>query len=300
MAAVRLLAGHHADALARHQRAVLDIAVDHRAAQRAGPEMLDLQLRGLLVDLAAVELVDDAALGLEEALGRRIGDGAHGNDGKARIELDRGHRIARRGADEGLLEAGMGDRFGGADEARAELHAGRAHLQIAQRSPRRGRCRRRRRPARRGSRGRISCASTEVVTGPIWPPASMPSMMIASAPERTSFLARTRAGAKHISLAPPFFTRCDGAAGRQAAGEHDMAHLVLEADIDQLLELGMQGDQVDAEGPVGQRRGRGDLRSTSRSGDMEPEAMTPKPPPLEMAETRWRSDTQVMAPPMMA
>ena len=38
----------------------------------------------------------------------------------------------------------------------------------------------------------------------------------------------------------------------------------------------------------------------SRSGDMEPVAMTPKPPPLEMAETRWRSDTQVMAPPMTA
>ena len=66
----RLLAGHHADALAGHQRAALDIAVDHRAAQRAGPEMLDLELRRLLVELAAAEAVDDLALGREEALGR--------------------------------------------------------------------------------------------------------------------------------------------------------------------------------------------------------------------------------------
>ena len=28
--------------------------------------------------------------------------------------------------------------------------------------------------------------------------------------------------------------------------------------------------------------------------------MTPKPPALEMALTRWRSDTQVIAPAMMA
>src|SRR4051812_13468144 len=33
---------------------------------------------------------------------------------------------------------------------------------------------------------------------------------------------------------------------------------------------------------------------------MEPEAMTPKAPPLEMAATKWRSETQVIAPPMMA
>src|SRR6476646_674074 len=33
--------GDHADRLAGHQAAVLDIAVDHRALERAGPEMLD-------------------------------------------------------------------------------------------------------------------------------------------------------------------------------------------------------------------------------------------------------------------
>ena len=50
--------------------------------------------------------------------------------------------------------------------------------------------------------GRISWASTDVATGPMWPPASMPSMTKASAPERISFLASASAGAKQISLAP--------------------------------------------------------------------------------------------------
>ena len=35
-------------------------------------------------------------------------------------------------------------------------------------------------------------------------------------------------------------------------------------------------------------------------GSCEPQAITPKPPALEMAETRWRSLTQLIAPPMMA
>jgi hypothetical protein len=38
----------------------------------------------------------------------------------------------------------------------------------------------------------------------------------------------------------------------------------------------------------------------SSSGDMDPEAITPKPPALEMAATRFRSDTQVIAPPIIA
>src|SRR3546814_16131440 len=39
---------------------------------------------------------------------------------------------------------------------------------------------------------------------------------------------------------------------------------------------------------------------SSRSGVMAPQAMTPKPPALEMAETRLRSEIQLIAPPMMA
>ena len=40
-----LLARDEADALAGHQGAPLDIAVDYRATQGAGPEMLDFELR---------------------------------------------------------------------------------------------------------------------------------------------------------------------------------------------------------------------------------------------------------------
>src|SRR3546814_18455573 len=45
--------------------------------------------------------------------------------------LDARDRVARRGADKSLLEIGVGDALGGADEAGTELDARRAHLQIA-------------------------------------------------------------------------------------------------------------------------------------------------------------------------
>ena len=41
-----------------------------------------------------------------------------------------------------------------------------------------------------------------VATGPIWPPASMPSITSASAPERNCFFASASVGAKTITLAP--------------------------------------------------------------------------------------------------
>src|SRR5438093_4338026 len=75
-----LLARDHADALPGHQRAGFDIAVDDRAAQRPGPEMLDLELRILLRQLAAGEPIDDLALHGAEALGRRVGQRAYRYD----------------------------------------------------------------------------------------------------------------------------------------------------------------------------------------------------------------------------
>jgi len=42
------------------------------------------------------------------------------------------------------------------------------------------------------------------------------------------------------------------------------------------------------------------ISPASKSGDIAPEAITPKPPAFEIAATRLRSDTQVIAPPMMA
>jgi hypothetical protein len=53
-----------------------------------------------------------------------------------------------------------------------------------------------------GDFGSISCASTLVETGPIWPPASMPSITSASTPDRISFLASASVGAKQMTLAP--------------------------------------------------------------------------------------------------
>src|SRR4029077_9351685 len=104
-----LLARHHPDALPRHQRAGFNVALDHRAAQSPRPEMLDFELRLLLHQLTAVEAVDNFALDRAEPLGRRVRERAHRYDRKPRIELGREHRIARRRADEGALEAGMGD-----------------------------------------------------------------------------------------------------------------------------------------------------------------------------------------------
>ena len=53
-------------------------------------------------------------------------------------------------------------------------------------------------------------------------------------PERISFLASDSAGAKAISLAPLALILVDRPAGRQPAGEHDMADAMLRADVDQL------------------------------------------------------------------
>ena len=70
----------------------------------------------------------------------------------SRVELHRRHGVAGAGADERLLEARVRDRFAGADEHGADLHAGRTHLADRRRSPRHGRCRRPRTPAPRSRR----------------------------------------------------------------------------------------------------------------------------------------------------
>ena len=52
-------------------------------------------------------------------------------------------------------------------------------------------------------RAGAACASTLVETGPIWPPASIPSTTSASTPERTSFLASRRASSGMVTSSPP-------------------------------------------------------------------------------------------------
>ena len=253
----------------------LDIAVDDRAAQRAGPEMLDLELRVLLRQLAAVEALDDLALhrrGSARVAG--IGERAHRDHRKARIELHRRHRVARRGADEGPLEMRMRDRFVGADKARAELHARPRPSRDRRGSPRRGRCRRRRTPAPRVRCGRISCASTAVETGPIWPPASLPSMTIASAPHAHQLLgqhqrrreAQRRARRRRLM-------RAIAAPGGMPPASTTWPTRCASADIDQLQELRVHGDEIDAERAVGQRarsrrsRRRADRATSTPRGD---------------------------------
>src|SRR3984957_2131342 len=71
-----LLAADQPDTLPGHQRPALDIAVDDRTAERPGPEMLDLELRVLLRELATREPLDDRTLDRREPLGRRVGEGA--------------------------------------------------------------------------------------------------------------------------------------------------------------------------------------------------------------------------------
>ena len=81
---------------------------------------------------ALVEAVDHLALHLVELLDAVIDQRPHRDDRKARVELDRRHRVAGRGAEKGLLEIRMGDRFRRADETRPELHAGGTHLQVTE------------------------------------------------------------------------------------------------------------------------------------------------------------------------
>src|SRR5271165_1353599 len=147
--------------------------------------------------------------------------------------------------------------------------------------------------------GRISCASTVRLTGPIWPPASEPSITNASAPERTRRLASTRAGVKAISFAPPSFTARTALPGGMPpastmwptfASKHTRARSSSWGCM--VIRLTPNGRSVSAWVPA--------ISAASRSGVIEPQAITPKPPALDMAATRWRSLTQVIAPPMMA
>jgi len=89
-----LFLAHHAHRLAGHHRAMLDIAVDHGAAQRSGPIMLDLELGLAHLDLAVVEKLGNFALLGGEKLARRVLERADRNDRQARVDLDRRDRVA--------------------------------------------------------------------------------------------------------------------------------------------------------------------------------------------------------------
>ena len=78
-----------------------------------------------------------------------------------------------------------------------------------------------------------------------------------------------------------------------------MADLPGNAYANQFIEVGMQRDQVTPNGWF-VRSNVAVISSSNKLGVMEPQAMTPNPPAFESAETRFRSESHVMAPPMMA
>mgnify|MGYP003342413340 CR=1 FL=1 len=92
--------------------------------------MFDFQLRRRHVDGAPVEQIGNLALLGGEQLAAGILQRAHRDHRQPRVDLNARHRIARRGADERLLELRVRDRFGGANEPGTELATGRAHLEV--------------------------------------------------------------------------------------------------------------------------------------------------------------------------
>ena len=147
---MRLFLGNHADALPGHDRAVLYIAVDDRAAQRSGPEMLDLQLRRFFGQFAVVESHDDFALLCRRnrrlASLARARTGITGKRGSSWIDGTASRAAAR-------MKACLN--FGCAMDSSRRQNACRAArptrpFRDRMLSPRRGRCHRRRTPARRG------------------------------------------------------------------------------------------------------------------------------------------------------
>ena len=147
--------------------------------------------------------------------------------------------------------------------------------------------------------GNISCASTPVDTGPIWPPASMPSTISPSTPMRTSLRASASAGAKHSTRAPDALTRAMAAArgsppARMTWLTPRSAHTSISASSSgcMVIRLTPNGAAVRARAPA--------ISASSSSGPRDPQATTPKPPALDTAATNPRSETHDIAPAMIA
>src|SRR5260221_8857159 len=249
-----LFGTYQPDALPRHQRTGFDIAVDNRATQSPGPEMLDFELRLLLRDLAPVEPLDHVALNVAETVSRRVEQGADRDHRKARIELNGSDRVARRGPDEGALEPVMRDRLMGADEAGPELNARGAHFEIGQdrfaaadaAGDEDRHCGEVREHLLRKHRGR---------DGPDMATCLVPldDDRVRTVPQELLCKHQGRCEAQHAGAAVANTLDCRRA--RNPAGEHDMADAPRDADIDQLEQLRMHRNQIDPERPPGPRCG---------------------------------------------
>ena len=171
----------------------------------------------------------------------------------------RGDRVAGRGADERLLEVGVGDAFVRADEAGAELDPDRAHFEIG------------------GDRLAAADAAGDEHRNVVADVrqdflrqhrrrdrADVAAGLHALDHQRVDVRAhqllgeRERGGEGH-QLGAARLDLLDRPARRKPAGEHDVADLMLHAGVDQLAQLRVHGDEVDAERPLRARLGLGDL-----------------------------------------
>ena len=114
-----------------HQGAVLHVAIDHRAAQCACPEVLDFKLRCLLVQFAGARQRAITSCwvsaNLRVALFASARTGITGKRGSTWTLA-----VASRAAPlkKAFLKSGWATLSCSADEAGAELAAGRTHFQI--------------------------------------------------------------------------------------------------------------------------------------------------------------------------
>ena len=127
----------------------------------------------------------------------------------------------------------------------------------------------------------------------------MPSMTKASIPARTKRSEMLSAGAKAMALAPPSLMRAIEAVTCRPPAKtmwetRRPRHTSMSAASSGCMVMRFTPNGWSVRSRVAA------ISASSWSGDMAPVAMTPKPPPLEMAATRSWFDTHVMAPPMMA
>ena len=159
-----------------------------------------------------------------------------------------------------FLKFGVRDALGRADEAGAELHADRAHFQIAGDQPAmadpagdedRHVVAKRRQYLLREHRGR----DRPDMAARLHP---LDHQRIDAGADQLLRQRQRRGEADQLGAVR--LDPVDRPGGRQAAGEHDMAHLMLRADVDQVAQHRVHGDQVHAERLRRQRLRRRDLR----------------------------------------
>jgi len=226
--------------------------------------VLHLKLRLAHVDLTGVEAARHLDLLGGELLGALVLERADGNHRQAGVDLHRGDGIPRGGTEERLLEIGMRDRFTGAGKAGAELHAGRAHLQVtchrfaaadaAGHEHQMIRRKARQDFLREDGRGHGADVAARFH--------ALDHKRVRAGAQQ--LLAERQRGRKADDLGTMRLDRLETALGRDTASQHDMRDAVLCADIDKVEQLRVHGDEVHAEGLGRQRLGGGDFRVQKR------------------------------------